>query len=59
MVAIGFIYVWQKLYLVIVFRSVPSTNPQVQSPSIVFVGAVDAIFLGMYRDLMFLFRFKK
>ena len=55
MAAIGFIYVWQKLNLVIVFRSVPSTNPQVQSPSIVFVGAVGTIFLGLYRDLMFLF----
>ena len=31
-----------------------STGLQVQSPSIVFVGAVDTIFLGMYRDLMFL-----
>ena len=32
---------------------------QVQSPSIVFVGTVDTIFLGKYKDLMFLFRFKK
>ena len=36
----------------------PSTE-QVQSLSIVFVGAVDTLFLGMYRDLMFLFWFKK
>ena len=32
---------------------------EVKSHSIVFVGAVDTIFLGMYRDLMFLFSFKK
>ena len=35
------------------------TDPQVQSPSFVFVGAVDTNFLGIYRDLMFLFSFKK
>ena len=32
-----------------------STGYEVQSPSIVIVGAVDTIFLEMYRDLMFLF----
>ena len=36
-----------------------STGLRVQSPSIVFVGAVDTIFLEMYRNLMFLVWLKK
>ena len=35
------------------------TGLQVQSPSIVFVDAVDTIFLGMYRNLIFSFWFTK
>ena len=46
---------WNDNFAAIFEAKLTFNGLQVQSLSIVFVGAVDTIFLGMYQDLMFLF----